>query len=260
MCYSLNRGRSRVNHVRHRVPPAGSDFPQPLSHLRPGPYLPFMTRLEIVSDPVCPWCYIGASFLMRALLARPAHPFVLTWRPYQLNPDLPHEGMDRRAYLEAKFGGAENVRRIHDRIGAVAEEAGLHIDWDRIGRAPNTLDAHRVLRWAAAEGVQTPVKMALFTRYFGLGEDISDPEVLAGAASDAGMEAAVVARLLAGDTDREAVRAEAEHFRAMGVTGVPTFIIGGRYVVSGAQRPEFWNDLMDKLDAAAEEAGSAALS
>jgi predicted DsbA family dithiol-disulfide isomerase len=208
------------------------------------------TRLEIVSDPICPWCYIGASNLARALAGRAAHPFALNWRPFQLNPEMPAEGMDRAAYLAAKFGGAENAARVYGRIAEAAAAAGLEVDLGGIVRTPNTLDAHRLIRWAAAEGVQTRTAMALFRRYFEAGEDISEPAVLRAAAEEAGLDGAVIAELLAGDSDRNAVRAEAEATGAMGVTGVPTFIIGGRYVVTGAQPPELWSRVADEIEAA----------
>jgi predicted DsbA family dithiol-disulfide isomerase len=133
----------------------------------------------------------------------------------------------------------------------MGRESGITYRFDRITRSPNTLDAHRVIRWAEAEGLQTRTAMALFRRYFELGEDISDPAVLRSAAVEAGMDGAVVATLLAGDADRAAVLAEAEAAREMGVTGVPTFILGGRYVLTGAQPFEVWRDVMDQLEAAA---------
>lgn len=210
-----------------------------------------VTRLEVISDSVCPWCYIGAANLLRATAGRTPAPFALRWRPYQLNPDLPPEGVDRAEYLNAKFGGAEAVARIHERLGEAAAAAGLKIDFDAIRRSPNTLDAHRLIHWAEAEGVQTPVQMALFRRYFEAGEDISDPAVLRSVAEAAGMDGAVVARLLAGDADRDLVRAEADGARDMGVTGVPTFILGGRYVVTGAQPLETWTKIIDDIEAAA---------
>ncbi len=210
-----------------------------------------MTRLDIISDPVCPWCYIGAHNLLRATAGRDT--FELNWRPYQLNPDMPAEGMDRAAYLAAKFGGAERAAEIYARVEAAAAEAGLKIDFTAIPRAPNTLDAHRLLHWARVEGAQTPVALQLFRRYFEAGEDISDRAVLRAAAEATGMDGAVVDRLLSGDVDRAEVQAEAEQAREMGVTGVPTFIIGGRYALSGAQPPETWVKLADELDAAAAE-------
>ena len=195
-----------------------------------------MTRLEIISDPVCPWCYLGARQLFRALETRGASPFSIRWRPYQLDPDLPPEGRDRAGHLAEKLGGPEAVERVHARLGALAAEAGVVMNLDAITRAPNTLDAHRLLRWAEAEGAQTPVAMALFRRYWQAGEDISDPEVLASVAAEAGMDAALAARLLASDADREETRAEIDAARAMGVTGVPTFLVAGRYAVAVPMR------------------------
>lgn len=214
-----------------------------------------MTRLEIISDPVCPWCYLGAANLFRALEERGDSPFALRWRPFQLDPDLPPEGLPRAPYLEAKLGGPEGVARAHERLGALAAEAGLRLDFDAISRAPNTFDAHRLIRWAEAEAVQTPVALALFRRYWQAGEDISDPEVLASVAAEAGMDAGLAARLLASDADREETRAEIDAACAMGVAGVPTFLVAGRYAVSGAQPPQVWARLADEIDAAAAEMG-----
>ncbi len=210
-----------------------------------------MTRLDIISDPVCPWCYIGATHLARALAARGDHPFEISWRPYQLNPDLPPEGMDRKTYLETKFGGPEGAAEVYGRIEAAAAEAGIEVDFGRIDRAPNTLDTHRVIRWAGPEGLQTRLVGELFRRYFAEGEDISDHTVLVAAATAVGQHGAAIARLLEGDADRAEVRAEAEQAREIGVTGVPTFILGGRYALVGAQPQETWDRVLDELAAAA---------
>jgi predicted DsbA family dithiol-disulfide isomerase len=210
-----------------------------------------MTRLDIISDPICPWCYIGAANLTRALESLRAQPFDIHWRPFQLNPDMPAEGADRRAYLDAKFGGPGRAGQIYARIEAAAAEAGLDLHFDRIARTPNTLDAHRLIRWAGAEGVQTPLVGQLFRRYFREGEDISDPDVLAAAATAVGMDEPLVRRLLASDADVEEIRAEDAAFREMGVTGVPTFILGNRYVITGAQPPEVWTRIVAELEAAA---------
>jgi predicted DsbA family dithiol-disulfide isomerase len=213
-----------------------------------------VTRLEIVSDPICPWCYIGAGNLARALADRAPHPFLIRWRPFQLNPDMPADGMDRRAYLEAKFGGPENADAVYARIATAAREAGLRVDFARIARTPNTLDAHRLIHWAAAEDAQTRVAMALFRRYFEAGEDISDLAVLCATAAEAGLDRHVIARLLGGDTDRAEVRAAADGAQEMGVSGVPTFIVGGRYVITGAQPSALWVRVIDELRKATEGA------
>lgn len=211
-----------------------------------------MTRLDIFSDVVCPWCLIGATNLVRALADAPDQPFDLAWHPYQLDPELPLEGMDRREYLARKFGGPENVDRVHARVEEAAREAGVPVAFNRITRAPNTLDAHRLIRWAAAEGAQTRVAMALFARYFGDGEDISDPAVLTAVAAEAGLDPAVIGRLLAGDADRAEVRAEAESARRAGITGVPAFIVASKYAVTGAQPRAFWTDFAREVAAATE--------
>lgn len=210
-----------------------------------------MTRLDIVSDPVCPWCYIGKANLDRALAAVPGAPFEIRWRPYQLNPDMPPEGMDRAAYLEAKFGGPDNAARIYGRIETAAREAGLDVDFARIGRSPNTLQSHRLIRWAEAEGAQDAVVDGLFRRYFTMGEDISDPSVLAAVAEEAGMDGAMIAARFEGEDDRAEVQAEAEANRAMGVTGVPTFVLGGKHVLTGAQPTETWAKVIEELRTAA---------
>lgn len=202
-----------------------------------------MTRLDIFSDPVCPWCLIGATNLVRALADAQEQPFELTWHPYQLDPSIPPEGLDRAEYLAGKFGGTENVARVHARVEEAAREAGVPIAFDRITRSPNTLGAHRLIRWAAAEGAQTRVAMTLFARYFGEGEDISDPAVLASVAAETGLDAAAVSRLLEGDADRAEVAGEAADARSAGITGVPTILVAGRYAVTGAQPAEFWTSL-----------------
>jgi predicted DsbA family dithiol-disulfide isomerase len=208
------------------------------------------TRLDIFSDPVCPWCLIGATNLVRALAAAPEQPFELVWHPYQLDPTLPPEGMDRAEYMAAKFGGPEQLDRVHQRVEEAAREADIPLDFGRISRTPNTLDAHRLILWAGVEGAQTRVAMALFARYFGDGADISDPAVLASVAGEAGMDAAAIARLLAGDADRAEVAAEAEQARQAGITGVPTFLVAGQYVVTGAQPQAFWTDFAREVAAA----------
>lgn len=206
-----------------------------------------MIKLDIFSDPICPWCYIGKTRLDRALEARPDHPFIIEWHPFQLNPEMPPEGMDRRAYLEAKFGGKEGAVRSYAPIAEHAADAGLDIDFAAIGRTPNTLDAHRLIHWAGLEGRQTAVVSALFRAYFREGRDIGDAATLAMIAGEAGLDAAMIALLLSGDADREAIAARDAHARARGVNAVPIFIIADRHVAQGAQPTDLWLEVIDEL-------------
>jgi predicted DsbA family dithiol-disulfide isomerase len=206
-----------------------------------------MIKLDILSDPVCPWCYVGKTNLERALEARPDHPFVIEWHPFQLNPGIPREGLDRRQYLEAKFGSKAGAAELYARIDAAAREAGLEIDWGAIPRVPNTLDAHRLIHWAGIEGRQTMVVQALFRAYWQEGRDIGDRSVLVAIAGECGLDGAMVAELLAGDADLDDIRARDAHARERGVTGVPTFIIANQAVVVGAQPPQLWAEIIEDI-------------
>jgi len=211
-----------------------------------------MVKLDILSDPICPWCYIGKANLDRALERRADHPFEIEWHPFQLNPDMPEGGMDRRDYLETKFGGKEQAVQVYAKIAEAAEAAGVEIDFAAIKRTPNTLNAHRLIHWAGIEGRQTPVVAAMFRAYFKEGRDIGDVDVLADLADTAGMDAAVVRKLLATDSDLEDIRARDTWARERGVTGVPTFIVAQQHAVPGAQPAELWAQVMD--DIAAQDA------
>ncbi|RBW57766.1 DsbA family oxidoreductase [Ruegeria sp. A3M17] len=210
-------------------------------------------KLDIMSDPICPWCYIGKTHLDKALAAIPDHPFVIEWHPFQLNPDMPDAGMDRREYLERKFGGKEGAVRAYAPVVDHAENAGLKIDFEGMERTPNTLDAHRLIHWAGIEGKQNAVVDALFDAYFVQARDIGDHEVLADIADNAGMDAAVVLKLLKSDADREDISNRDSHSRQMGVSSVPTFIVANQHAVPGAQPPEMWEkviaDIMSQLEA-----------
>lgn len=210
-----------------------------------------MTTLAIISDPICPWCLIGKARLDAALAEAPESPFAIRWRPFQLNPDMPAEGMDRRAYLTAKFGGAAGAARVYDAIAETAARDGLTLDFDGIARTPNTLDAHRVLRWAGDGARQHALAQALFERYFQRGEDIGDHAVLASAAASVGMDAPQTAARLATEEDRAATLAEDAQARAMGLTGAPAFVIADRYLVNGAQPADFWRRAIDTFARAA---------
>ena len=206
-----------------------------------------MIKLDILSDPICPWCYIGKANLDRALEAAPEHPFAIEWHPFQLNPDMPAEGLDRREYLEAKFGGKENAARVYGRIDEAARAAGLDINWEGITRTPNTLNAHRLIHWAGLEGLQTAMVSALFRAYFRDGRDIGDLAVLTDIAGAMGLDRAMTERLLSTDADVEDIRRRDEHARAHGVSGVPTFVIANQHVVPGAQPPELWAQVIGEL-------------
>lgn len=207
-----------------------------------------MIKLDILSDPICPWCYVGMTLLDTALAERPDHPFVIEWHPFQLNPDMPPEGMDRRGYLEAKFGGKAEAVEAYARVAEMAENAGLEIDFAAITRVPNTLDCHRLIHWAGLEARQTQVAVALFEAYFAEGRDIGDRDVLADIADAEGLDAAVIRRLLATDADAADIRARDAASRERGVTGVPTFIINNQHVVPGAQQPALWVRLIDEIN------------
>jgi predicted DsbA family dithiol-disulfide isomerase len=206
-----------------------------------------MIKLDILSDPVCPWCMIGKARLDRALESRPNHQFEIEWHPFQLNPDMPAGGMERAAYLEDKFGGREQAVEVYARVDAAARESGIEIDWEAIPRIPNTLDAHRLIHWAGLEGRQTPVVSALFRAYWKEGRDIGDRDTLADIADAAGLDAAMVRRLLGTEADAEDIRTRDAHARERGVTGVPTFIIANKHVVPGAQPPALWVQLIDEI-------------
>ena len=206
-----------------------------------------MVKLDILSDPICPWCYIGKAHLDRALEAEGDHPFEVEWHPFQLNPDMPPEGMDRRAYLEAKFGGQEGAVQAYLPVVEHGKKAGLELNLDRIARTPNTIDAHRLIHWAGIEGRQTPVVSALFRAYFTDGRDIGDAEVLADIADSAGLDASIVMRLLGTEEDVAGLREKDAGFRRMGVNSVPTFIVNGQHAVPGAQPPDWWRNVISEI-------------
>jgi predicted DsbA family dithiol-disulfide isomerase len=210
---------------------------------------PPMIKLDILSDPICPWCFIGKANLDRALEQRPDHPFAIEWHPFQLNPDMPAEGMDRRAYMEAKFGGRDGAVRAYTPVLQAAERAGLTLNFEGITRTPSTLDAHRLIHWAGLEGRQTAAVSALFRAYFVEGQDIGDRATLADIAARIGLDRAMTERLLASDADADDIRARDAHARERGVTGVPTFVIANQHVVVGAQPTDLWLQVVDELSA-----------
>ncbi|MBZ9759655.1 DsbA family protein [Mesorhizobium sp. CA8] len=193
--------------------------------------------VDVVSDVVCPWCFIGQKRLDKAIAAASGIDVHVRWRPFQLDPTIPQGGMDRRQYMLGKFGSEERIQQIHARIEPLGEAEGIHFAFGAIKVAANTLDAHRVIRWAGAAGedVQNRLVRRLFQLNFEEGANIGDHAVLVKAAGEAGMDTSVVETLLPTDADVEAVRNEIATASRMGITGVPCFLLEGKYAVMGAQ-------------------------
>lgn len=197
--------------------------------------------IDIVSDVVCPWCYLGKARLELAIAEVQDEVGVdLNWRPYRLNPDYPPEGVDQKKALEQKLGGAERVAQGHKMLTDLGREVGINFDFDAIKIGPNTLDAHRLIHWAVTESreKQDKVVNALFKANFEEGRNIGDHAVLLDIAEKAGLDKSVIATLLASDADRDLIVAEIDAAQKIGVTGVPFFIFDQQYAVSGAQTPD----------------------
>jgi len=191
-----------------------------------------MATVDVISDFVCPWCYIGKRQLDRL---RAEAEVETRWHPYMLNPDVPPGGVDRAEMMRAKFGSEARARELGRTVEAAAREAGLFLELGKARRVPNTLDAHRLVRWASGQGIADTLAELLFAAYFVDGHDIGDPEVLTDLAHRAGLDRGLVGELLTSDADRDAVRAQADHARAIGVTGVPTMVFNRKLAVVGAQ-------------------------
>ena len=196
-----------------------------------------VVSIDVISDVVCPWCYVGKRRL-EAAVASAGLAVELHWRPFQLDPTIPPAGLDRTAYLTGKFGSLDKIDTIHRRLTETGLEVGLPFRFEAITRAPNTLDAHRVIRWAASDGVQDAVVEALFRAYFVEGQDIGDGKTLVRIAGSCRMDENRVHRLLASGTDLSEVREEIATAGRLGVSGVPFFIFAGRFAVPGAQNPD----------------------
>jgi len=197
--------------------------------------------LDIVSDVVCPWCYIGKHRIESALALVADVPVEVRWRPFFLNPWVPREGISRDEYLTTKFGSVEAYGKIASRVVEAASEEGLVYRPDQVKRQPNTLDCHRLIHWAGRDpsgDKAAAVKQRLMELYFRDGGDLTDPEVLVQAAADCGMDAATVRQRLATDEDVDVVTAQAQEAADKGIGGVPTYVFAGKYAVSGAQPPE----------------------
>src|SRR5688572_972601 len=203
--------------------------------------------IDVVSDVVCPWCFIGKRRLEKALALTPDIPVEVRYHPYFLNPWVPREGMARDEYLTTKFGSPERYKGIAGRVSAAAAEEGLVYAVDKMKRQPNTLDCHRLILWAQSSGKAPEMKQRLMDIYFTEGADLSDREVLVKAAADIGMDADTVRQMLASDTDVARVESAANSAKDAGIDGVPTFIIGGVAAISGAQDPQILANAIEQI-------------
>jgi predicted DsbA family dithiol-disulfide isomerase len=192
-------------------------------------------RIDVVSDVVCPWCYIGKHRIEAALEQVGDVPVELHWRPFFLNPWVPREGIDRDTYLETKFGSVDAYKGIAGRVMQAAAEEGLEYNSGVVKRQPNTIDCHRLIHWAERIGQAAPMKQRLMELYFKDGADLTDPEVLITAAAECGLNADETRKRLASDEDVDLISSQAKDASDKGITGVPTFVFAGKYAVSGAQ-------------------------
>jgi predicted DsbA family dithiol-disulfide isomerase len=204
-------------------------------------------RIDVVSDVVCPWCYIGKRRLERALEKAGLEGVEIGWRPFQLNPDMPDEGMERRAYLKMKFGGDGSGGAMYEAIKAAGSEERIPFDFSGIEQQPNTVKAHRLIHYGGEQGRQDAVVEALFTAYFTAGQNIGETDVLVAVAVEAGLDADATRAYLDSETDVDRIRAEDKVAREMGIQGVPCFIINRRYAVSGAQDPSVFLEVFEKI-------------
>jgi len=215
--------------------------------------------IDVISDVVCPWCYIGKRHLESALATLsaddPAFEATVNWHPFELNPELPVHGIERRRYLEAKFGGPEGTRAVHGRIREAGASVGIAFDFERVAVQPNTLAAHRLISWAQRDHDAADLVERLFAAYFVEGRDVGDHAVLAAIAGEAGLDAVAARQWLDGDAARLDIAAMVERARALGVSGVPFFIFGNRLAVSGAQLSHVLADAIRQARTMSQEAG-----
>ncbi|GGL14573.1 DsbA family oxidoreductase [Caulobacter rhizosphaerae] len=207
--------------------------------------------IDLVADVVCPWCYLGWRRVRSALALRPDVEPLVVWRPYQLDPTLPEQGVDRKAYMAGKFKDPLKLKAVHAALVEAGAEEDIVFDFDVIERSPNTSAAHRLIRWAHGAGKQDAVVEALFAAYFTQGRDIGEPAVLADIGQSAGMDPVVILRLLSEGADKDVVAREHAMAVQAGVTGVPFAIFGGKLAVVGAESPE---NIAQAIDKALEQA------
>lgn len=214
-------------------------------------------RIEFIFDTVCPWCYVGKRRFEKALSHRPGARVDIHWRPFLLNPDLPLEGIDRRAYLDRKFGGPSRVQRIHGAVAAAGRTEGIDFAFDRITRAPNTLNSHRMIRFASGIGREADIVEAIYHAYFCEGADIGAVADLVEIGRRIGLPKAALETYLRSDADISVVMNDNARAHRLGVNGVPCLILDGMYALAGAQEPDI---LLRLIDIAREGEAEAALS
>jgi len=201
--------------------------------------------IDVYADIACPWCYVGRARLKRALEQRPERDVTLSWRPFQLQPDLPPEGRDFRSVLEDKFGGWDRAQRMFERIREVGADEGLAFNFDAIEVAPNTADAHRLVLWGEEKNVGDALATTLFRAYFSEGRNVSDPAILAECAADAGLDPEAAREMLEGDAYADAVRESQKQAERQDITGVPCYVFDERHAVTGAQPVDVFLDALD---------------
>jgi predicted DsbA family dithiol-disulfide isomerase len=213
--------------------------PAALDHVDPASRAKATLAIEVISDAICPWCWVAKRRLDRVIAAlSPDVAASVTWRPFELNPDIPKAGLDRRAYRSAKFGSWQRSQALDAQVAAAGRPEGLVFNHDRMERTPNTIDAHRLIRRAGQEGEQAEIVEGLFAAYFNEGRDIGDPAVLADIGASAGLDHTRIVAMLASDEGLEEVRSELQRAQDLGVSGVPTVLVDGVPLFSGAIRAE----------------------
>jgi predicted DsbA family dithiol-disulfide isomerase len=206
-------------------------------------------QLDVISDPICPWCYIGLRNLDEALRRHPIADLEIRWRPFMLDPSIPPDGIERKTYYESRFGSEDRISQGAEQAAQLGAKVGIAFAFDKIKRVPNTLDAHRLIRWASAEGQAGPALSQLFGAYFERGLDIGDRSQLAEIAASCGLDGQSIAERLTTEEDIAAILDEDRAVRALGINGVPCLLIDQKYALMGAQDPANLVGVFERIEA-----------